>query len=317
MKRRLGVALLLAGLWAFTGCGVNSSNNSGEGSKPVVYGKAVLGNLANATVKIYEVGENGTLTLKWTEKTSSGNDLDEIGNFNTHANELNPEKFYLYRVEGGCDWDADDDGVMDDNCTENRGVIRAIARGSDIKEAGEDFRVSLVSEIVYEKVAKYLKYYFDEKTFGEEIEKALEPVIEDIDGDGEETVKDVLVFNPVKDREKLEGIYKIRYFDGVGLTHSGKFVMASSVFKPQIVSNVDTPDDAIGVALSSDGKYAFVADGGGLRIVDVSDPQNPVIVSNVDTPGDANGVALSSDGKLTFVADGYAGLEIIDPYLFN
>ena len=52
---------------------------------------------------------------------------------------------------------------------------------------------------------------------------------------------------------------------------------------PVEVGFVDTPDLALGVAVS--GSYAYVADGcDGLRVIDVSTPSSPVEVGFVDTP---------------------------------
>jgi len=44
------------------------------------------------------VEDDGTLTLLWTETTSSGQTLEEIGKFNTHANEL-IHPFNMYEKE--------------------------------------------------------------------------------------------------------------------------------------------------------------------------------------------------------------------------
>jgi len=53
--------------------------------------------------------------------------------------------------------------------------------------------------------------------------------------------------------------------------------------------------------------YAFVAaGGGGLFIIDVSNPANPQRVGGYDTGGEAYGVAVS--GNYAYVADGYGGL---------
>ena len=64
------------------------------------------------------------------------------------------------------------------------------------------------------------------------------------------------------------------------------------------------------------GCYAYIADGmGGLRLVNINDPENPIPVSYCDTPGSARGVALS--WVYAYVADGDSGLQIInvaDPY---
>jgi hypothetical protein len=59
------------------------------------------------------------------------------------------------------------------------------------------------------------------------------------------------------------------------------------------------------------GSYAYVADGPtGLRVIDVSNPQNPVEVGSYDTPTAARGVAVS--GSLVYVADDTTGLRVVD-----
>ncbi len=81
---------------------------------------------------------------------------------------------------------------------------------------------------------------------------------------------------------------------------------------PQLAGNFTTSGSAYDSALSSDGKYAFVADGGsGLQIIDVSNVAAPTPVGNLATDW-AFDVKLSSDGKYAFVADESSGLTIID-----
>jgi hypothetical protein len=58
---------------------------------------------------------------------------------------------------------------------------------------------------------------------------------------------------------------------------------------------------------------AFLADWGGLTVVDVSNPSAPVQVGHLDTPGRAFGVFVSRG--LAFVADDSGGLLIFDPGL--
>ena len=78
---------------------------------------------------------------------------------------------------------------------------------------------------------------------------------------------------------------------------------------------VDTPPalPPHGVAVS--GNYAYVADGFGLQVVDISMPDSPALVGEVATPGAARGVAVA--GNYAYVADGSTllnglGLQVID-----
>ena len=62
------------------------------------------------------------------------------------------------------------------------------------------------------------------------------------------------------------------------------------------------------------GSYAYVADGGGLRVIDVANPIAPTEMGFCDTPGygtgSASGVAVAGD--YAYVADGDGGLRVID-----
>jgi len=78
---------------------------------------------------------------------------------------------------------------------------------------------------------------------------------------------------------------------------------------PHIVGSVNTPGNAIGVAISS--AYAYVADyESGLQVIDITNPQSPQIVGSLGTPGIARNVVVS--GAYVYVADEVSGLQVID-----
>jgi len=64
-------------------------------------------------------------------------------------------------------------------------------------------------------------------------------------------------------------------------------------------------------SLTLDGSRLFVChQGGGMSIVDVSDPANPSILGTYNSPGAATGVAVS--GPIAYLADGESGLQVVD-----
>ncbi|MFM7075311.1 MAG: LamG-like jellyroll fold domain-containing protein, partial [Planctomycetaceae bacterium] len=68
-----------------------------------------------------------------------------------------------------------------------------------------------------------------------------------------------------------------------------------------------------GVALSVDGRYAYVTDLTlGLVVFDVSTPSSPRRVGGYDTPGSCYGVTLSPDGRFAYLSDWTACLQIVD-----
>jgi parallel beta-helix repeat protein len=94
---------------------------------------------------------------------------------------------------------------------------------------------------------------------------------------------------------------------------ASSLVFVADYANPSFAGALNTPGSARNVTLSSDGRFAFVADrNAGLQIIDVSSAAVPTFAGNLDTPGNAFGVVLSADGRYAFVADGSSGLQIID-----
>jgi len=78
---------------------------------------------------------------------------------------------------------------------------------------------------------------------------------------------------------------------------------------PVLVGNLNTPGTATNIKLV--GTTAYVADdGGGLQIIDVTNPMAPSLLGAVATPARAMGVDVQ--GSFAYMADLTAGLQIID-----
>jgi len=190
------------------GCGGGSTTTSNTNTTTPLQGTAKLGNLADANVTIYRVEDNGTLTSLYTETTSSGTTLDKIGKFDMHVDALDNNTFYVYKVTGGKDWDANDDGKLDINGTVNKGTIRAIAKGSELKAIGNNFIVSYETELVYEEIVSNFKNKFNKNTFVTKLQNAIKKIIKDVNSNGNIDEKDMLTFNPQIDKSKLTLPYK-------------------------------------------------------------------------------------------------------------
>ncbi len=274
---------------------------------PNVRGVAQLGLLKNATVKIFKINNDGTYTKLWTETTSDG-DIGSAGRFNTHSNELEDKTYYLYQVTDGEDIDADNDGVEDENATATKGAIRAIVRGEWLKDMDDDaFKITALSEMLYIKSADDIKNNYIGLT-GALAKNAKELLGVDINSDGNIDAKDVLVFDPVVDRDTLKEDFRGKFDKVVEDLHIGYDGYAAN---PTLLGSIDA-DNAYGVTLSADGNKAYVADqDDGLKIIDVSDPANPTLLGSIGT-NYALGVILSTDGTKAYVTDESAGLKIID-----
>ena len=169
------------------------------------FGKAQLGVLSNATVKLYELhGYEKKLLVSTT--TSTGNSIESIGNFNLYPEKLQNEKFYLYEVSGGEDYDVDDDGIIDSDPTLNKGTFHLLVLGRHIKIL-QQAQVTVISEILYQKLYNSLSLSTTELIL--EMQKlSLEIIQEDINDDGFIGIEDVLKYNPILHKKNLHVAYQ-------------------------------------------------------------------------------------------------------------
>ena len=183
----------------------NSEDDTNTIQESKKTGKAQLGVLSKASVKLYELnGEERKLLT--TEQTTNGESIETIGNFNLHLEKLADNKLYLYEIYAGEDYDVDDDGVIDENPTKNSGIFHLLALGSHIK-AVKELKVTIISEIIFQKLYSSLTL-----TSNEIIEKmkllSKEIIAEDINSDGFIGIEDILKYNPINDKSKLQEAYK-------------------------------------------------------------------------------------------------------------
>jgi len=219
----------------------SSVADSNENIIEEVNGTAQLGYLGNAKVEIYEVADDGSFILRWVEYTSNGITLDQIGKFNLHAKALEPSKFYLYKVIGGEDWDANDDGKKDNQFTPNSGTIRAIAKGEDISEIGSRFKVTIVTEIVYEKVEDVLQSDFNSTEFSSILDQESASVIHDINGDNNISVEDIVTFDPIVHKDKLKDTFESKLTEILDVVHQGEKALSIDTTPPTMTIVGDNP----------------------------------------------------------------------------
>jgi len=137
---------------------VIETNITTDNNQPIIdnklFGKAQLGVLSKATVKLYELNKIEKKLLA-KEVTTSGESIEDIGNFNLYLEKLEDEKFYLYEISGGQDYDVNDDGIIDNTPTPNKGIFHLLVKGAHIK-AIKKATISVVSEIIYQKLLSSL-----------------------------------------------------------------------------------------------------------------------------------------------------------------
>ncbi len=256
-----------------------------------VYGTVKVGNLKGAIVEIYEISKNGKKTLKWTEKTFKS------GKFNTHSKEIKPYKYYLYKVTKG----------KDKNII-NQGVIRAVAKGKDIQEIGEKLNITIVSEIIYEKVAKYIKYNFNEYKLETQLKEAVTATIKkDINKDGEINTKDILTFNPEKDKEKLAEIFRYNFKKMKKWIYENKPIFFQ--ISP-IIGEINFSEECKKFKISEDGTRAYIFQKGNLKELDITRPNKLKVLRTIKIP-EKGQIEISPDGTKLYSYYG-KNLKVID-----
>lgn len=90
------------------------------------------------------------------------------------------------------------------------------------------------------------------------------------------------------------------------LTTSGSMIISGAA--PTLTSTYDTSGSSYDVAIA--GRYAYIADESGIRIIDISKPTAPAQVGTYTTTGSAYGIAIA--GRYAYVAVYASGLDIID-----
>jgi len=274
------------------------------------FASAQLGNLANAKAYIYKIDNSGNKHLIYQQNTSDGYELDKIGNFDTHADNIDKNALYLFEIDGGKDWDSNDNGIKDSSATTNSGTIRAYATGQEIIDAKNGFKVTLISELLYEAMAKDFKYSFNLQNFKTTLNQKANTILKnDIDGSGDINNLDIITFNPLQNQNDLNDKYKASYTKNVELIHDAKLPILNS---SSSISNLSTKDFARFITLSKDKTKAFIADGNkGLSVADVRDNSKPELILNIKTPGFARAVALNSAEDTVYIADSDSGLQIV------
>jgi len=269
------------------------------------YAEAGLGRWGDASIKIYKLEDNATQTLKFSETTSVGADVNTTGLFDSHRLELEQNSFYLYEVSGGEDYDANNDGVIDASPTPNSGTIHAVVKGSWVRHINWRPRVNLMSEVYYQ----WVKSEIDNFNVYSLERKLLYPnqsryfylhINNDLNGDDTYgNAVDALIYNPIKNI----GAWNPSYFPQRSLEYLRTKIyennpvyalfIVNSFINPSYIYNAD-------VTLSADESKIFsVDDYKGLRLIDISDLNAPTVTNIMQ--GKMELVTISSDNKYLFI----------------
>ncbi len=234
------------------------------------------------------------------------NQLEDIGFLDSHQRDLDDNKYYIYEVVGGEDWDSDDNNVLDANYTKNLGAVRAIARGEDIKKAKSRFRITLVSELIYEHVAAALKYDYNETRLTAQLNQAVTMIMHG-------SMKDALTFDMTRNTSMLMPVYRMHWRMLIEQVHAGHYPM---MFLNQTLGAYHESKQAYNMAIDDENEIMFVADGdNGVVILDIGrdhgDPAQKSLISKINI-SHAVDVALGENHRLYVANDANNSLDLID-----
>jgi len=196
------IAIFLISLLVLVGCGGSNdggefkdNNQSANDTKTYNIDKnsnhAIMGPLKGATVNVYRL----TNLNKSIETTKTGN----LGSFSLSLKGVSDNELLLVSISGGEDIDADDNGILDDKPTQNKGTIHAFATAKELRKG--NVNVTLLSEIVYHYsnfLIGNLSPYDLKKKLDYLSNKLYTSKAREI-----KTYKDVISFNPI-DKNKLK-----------------------------------------------------------------------------------------------------------------
>ncbi len=112
--------------------------------------------------------------------------------------------------------------------------------------------------------------------------------------------------------ERGAGLYILRYTGPAAQPSPTPSPTPTPTATPTGVADVQLVGTVGGFskAVAMQGNYAYMAEGCGLRIVDVENPEQPILLGKYQLPQEIQGLSVS--GNLAFVAAGAQGMQIID-----
>ena len=173
--------------------------------------QALAGPLSGAAFKLYEASTYGSGLPLYTGETSEGESILTAGIIKVDTNftdTLDDNKLYLIEARGGVDVDSDDDYNLDDRSVVNKGSLRALMLGKDLKTHG--YKINLLTEISYQ-VLKEKIGTIDDVQLRTELDDISQYLLRESIYEGNITYADVINWLPTLDKKLLFYDYDERF----------------------------------------------------------------------------------------------------------
>ncbi len=230
--------------------------------------------IAGVDVKIFKIGATGSFTKIEEMRQVDSRFLLCRG----ECTEFDANSYYLIQIDGGCEFDIDNDGTKESNGVPNRVVLRTIVKGEWIKNASKPIALSMVSELAYEKLIGFIKYHYNALVFEQKYkEVALDLLDEDVDGDGVIDGKDVVFFQMSDDVPKLNNIYRDNLPGLFDVMRDGDYPAMKMSSILSFVWGGSPPYD-----IYVEGDRLYTGQTTKVKIVDISNPKSPRVEREID-----------------------------------
>ncbi len=216
-----------------TACG---GGGSGVGqttpTESYVKGVAQLGYISGGKVSLCAVDDLQKPIAETT--TVESHDIDKAGRFTFKNLALENDAYYLLKVSGGVDIDADDNGIADTNATPLKGIVHAVVSGEELKHS---VKINALTDMVYEKIAGSLQTLSNTE-IKDALDENTKKYLFDVNGDDSVDYSDILAFDPLNDRDKTKKSYQ----DILGIYIPQLHSDANKSKKLAALMFVDTPE---------------------------------------------------------------------------
>jgi hypothetical protein len=317
MKPLIHLMAIMCFLVALPGCSDYGDSEGTTGPpQEMVTGQAAMGPLCDAEVALYQSTDLHNPLYSTVTRIST--DISTAGTFDMPKELLQDNEMYVVAVTGGYGIDTDNDGVLDETNTPNKGSIHLVATGAELKQG--NFKVNILTELVFNQVGYLLAAQYPSQTIVDEMDRCSRLLLtQDLNGDAVVDHTDLVSWSPIDPQSYLlQGTSSLE--PCTAAVYGGE---SMAMLSKERLSGMITTNDISGnfKANRISFPYAYVLDAkAGLCIFDMEDIRQPVLVGAVRVANTVTSLAVAdhyayvgcSFAGLGFLHPGFSALQVVD-----
>ncbi|MET0042374.1 MAG: hypothetical protein ABW100_02510 [Candidatus Thiodiazotropha sp. 6PLUC3] len=287
-----------------TSCGSDSNNSTSQTESDATYtSQALLGPVVGADVEIYNATDLSAGLLCRTQ-TSDSEDIDLAGKITIPAECINQEGLYLLLISEGVDIDANDDGLLDEAPTQVNGKFHTLLTGDQLISG--EAKATVLTEAAYQNVRYLLASRSSQADILLALNSSAQFLLKQVlNGVGGIDHLDLAEWHPRLDREttrpSLEQLQLVIQDIHQNRSTAQHAVILFDSIEPSL-SELPDLGDADHILLND--QWLYVANVGGLVVVDVSDQDNLQIIQQVRNIIPGHIVEMSINDEWLYVQNG-------------